>query len=125
MKATIVILGILGAFAAGGLGMKWLGDFGQLGELERFALQSQLAAQGDSLDGMITASFILLGAFFAGLAGAYMAVRNKFPLAGGLLLGAGILPVLFSGKTAIFTSLLIVAGVIAFVAHSKQTTVTA
>lgn len=120
MKKTALILGIVGGLVAGALGMKWLGDFGELSELQRYAVQAQLAAQGGSLDKMIVASFILIAGFFAGLAGAFLAFKNKYALAGGLMLGAGVLPVLFAPMSLIFTSLLIAAGIVAFLAHSKR-----
>ena len=120
MKPAIVILAVLGALAAGGLGAKWMAEFGELGELERQAVAAQMAAQGGSLDSFITASFILLVGFFAALAGGFLSFKDKFALAGGLLLGAGVLPVLFAPQSLIFTALLIASGILAFVAHSKR-----
>ncbi|GER07736.1 hypothetical protein GCM10007972_22530 [Iodidimonas muriae] len=120
MKMASIILGVLGALAVGFLGMKWMSDFGSLNEMERLAAQAQLAAQGGSLDKMITASFIMIAGFFVGLAGVFMSLKERYALAGGLMLGAGILPPLFAPQTFIFTALLIAAGVVAFIAHSKR-----
>jgi hypothetical protein len=123
MKIAVVVLAILGALASGFLGMKWMGDLSALGnmsELERMAAQSIAAAQGQSLNKMGAAAFILILGALAGFAGAFFTLKNKFALAGGLLLGAGVFPVLFQPQAVFFTSLLIIGGALAFFKHSKN-----
>ncbi|MBB5517349.1 hypothetical protein [Amphiplicatus metriothermophilus] len=123
MKIAIVILAVLGAIAAGFLGVKWLGDLSALGnmsELQRMAVRSAAAAQGQSLDKMGAAAFLLILAFLAGLAGAFFTLKNRLPLAGGLLVGAGLVPVLIQPQAVVFTFLLIAAGGLAFFSHAKK-----
>lgn len=128
MKIAVIILAVLGALASGFLGVNWLNTLSTLGgmsELERATAHSMAAAQGQSLDKMGTAAILLVVGAFAGGVGAFLAMKNRFSLAGALLLGAGILPVLFQGKAVVFTALLIVAGGLAFLLHSKRQAVTA
>jgi hypothetical protein len=128
MKTTVIVLAILGALASGFLGVNWLNSLSALSgmtDLERAMAQQMAAAQGQSLDSMGTAAIILVIGALVGIVGAVLVMKNKFSLAGGLLLGAGILPVLFQGKAVVFTALLIVAGALAFVLHSKQKAVPA
>jgi hypothetical protein len=123
MKIAVIILAILGALASGFLGVNWLNSLSALSglsELERATAYQMAAAQGQSLDQMGTAAIILVIGAFVGLVGAFLVVKSKYQLAGALLLGAGILPVLFQGKAVVFTALLIVSGGLAFLLHSKQ-----
>lgn len=124
MKTTVIVLAILGALASGFLGINWLNTLSALNglsELERATAYAMAEAQGQSLNQMGTAAIILVIGALVGLVSAFLAMKNKLALAGALLLGAGILPVLFQGKAVVFTALLIVAGALAFVLHSKQT----
>lgn len=128
MKIAVIVLAILGALASGFLGINWLNNLSALGgmsELERATAHAMAAAQGQSLDKMGTAAIILVIGALASLVGAFLAMKNKFSLAGGLLLGAGILPVLFQGKAVVFTAVLIVAGALAFVLYSRKPAVAA
>lgn len=123
MKTAVIVLAILGALASGFLGINWLNNLSALGgmsELERATAHAMAAAQGQSLDKMGTAAIILVIGAFVGLVGAFLVMKNKYQLAGVLLLGAGILPVLFQGKAVVFTALLIVTGGLAFLLDSKQ-----
>ncbi len=123
MKIAIVILAVLGALSSGFLGVNWMNDLGALGEmseLERMAAKSMAAAQGQSLDKMGAAAFILIFGAMAGFVGAFFAMKNRHSLAGGLLLGAGILPVLVQPQAVVFTALLIIGGGLAFFMHSKS-----
>lgn len=122
MKITIIILAVLGALAAAFLGMKWLGDLGTLAgmsELERETAKYMAAAEGKSLDKMGTAALVLVASAVAGIAGAVFAWKGKFALAGGLLLGAGLLPVVVQPQTLVFTFFLVVAGGLAVYMHTR------
>ena len=117
MKNAVMILGILGALTAGGLGMNWMSDIGSMTEQQK-AL-AQLSGQGEQMSKLATASFILVAGFFAGLAGAFLARKDNFMGAGIVLLVAGVLPLLFAPQAFLFTVLLIAGGVVAFVIHTK------
>jgi len=123
MKIAIVILAVLGALASGFLGMNWLNDLSALegmSELERMAAKSMAAAQGQSLDKMGAAALILIFGAIAAFVGAFFAIKGRYSLAGGLLLGAGILPVLVQPQAVVFTAFLIVGGGLAFFLHSRN-----
>lgn len=128
MKKAVLVMAILGSLASGFLGISWINSLSALGgmnELERATAHAMAAAQGQSLDKMGTAAFILVIGAFVGLASTFLVMKEKFSLAGGLLLGAGVLPVLFQGKALVFTALLVVAGALAFILHAKKTAVPA
>jgi hypothetical protein len=123
MNIAVIVLAGLGALASGFLGANWLSDLSELSgmnDLQRAMAHQMAAAQGQSLDRMGTAAIILVIGAFVGLVSAFLVIKSKYQLAGALLLGAGILPVLFQPKAAVFTALLIVAGGLAFLLHSKQ-----
>lgn len=123
MRIAIVILAVLGALASGFLGINWLNDLSALegmSELERMAAKSMAAAQGQSLDKMGAAALVLVIGALVALAAAFFAMKSRFALAGGLLLGAGLLPVFIQAQSVVFTALLIAAGGLAFLAHSKK-----
>lgn len=117
MKTAALILGIVGGLIAGGLGMKWLGDFGAMTDQQR--AMAQAMGQGDELQGMGIAGLLLLGSLVAGIVGGIMAVRGKLMPAGVLMLAGGILPLLFAKQAIIFTAVLIAGGVVALLAHRK------
>ncbi len=123
MKIAVIVLAILGALASGFLGISWLNSLSALGgmsELERATAHAMAAAQGQSLDKMGTAAIILVIGAFVGLVGAFLVMKSKYQLAAALLLGAGLLPVLFQSKAVVFTAMLIAAGGLAFLLHSRQ-----
>lgn len=128
MRIAVIVLAVLGALASGFLGVNWLNTLSALNglsELERATAYQMAAAQGQSLDQMGIAAIVLVIGAFVGFVAAFLALKSKYQLAGALLLGAGILPVLFQGKAVVFTALLIVAGGLALVLHSRQKAVPA
>ncbi len=112
MKATTLILGILGGLVAGALGFKWLGDFGQLNEMQR-------AMGGEQLQAMGTAGLLMLLSLVAGIAGGILGFRGKFAAGGLLMLAGGILPLLFAKQALLFMLPLVAGGVVALVGHFK------
>ncbi|HBD12912.1 MAG TPA: hypothetical protein DCZ13_12240 [Porticoccaceae bacterium] len=110
MKTATLILGIVGALLAGGLGMKWLNDFGQLTELQR-------AMGGQELQSMGTAALLMIGSLIAGIVGGILSFKRKFLAGGVLMLAAGILPLLLASQAIVFLLPLIAGGILSLYAH--------
>lgn len=116
MRNTILVLGILGGLLAGGLGMKWLSDFGQLNEMQR-------AMGGEQLQNMGTAALLMIGSLITGIAGGILAFRRKYMAAGILMLLGGVVPVLLAAQAVLFLLPLIAGGVLSLYAHFNATKV--
>lgn len=118
MKNVMLVLGLVGGLIAGGLGVKWLGDFGALTDEQR--MMAQAMGQGDQLQSMGVAGLLLVAGCIAGIVGGVLAFRGRFMVGGGLMLAGGVLPLFFASQAIIFTGLLIAGGVTALAAHFKQ-----
>ncbi len=113
MRVTALILGVLGGLVAGALGAKWLGDFGQLNEMQR-------AVGGAELQNMGTAGLLMIVSLVLGVVGGIMSWKRKFLVGGVLMLVGGIVPLLFAKQAILFLALLIAGGVVALLAHFKS-----
>ena len=122
MRKAAFIVGIIGALGALLLGFKWLSDLNsQLG----LAAQ-QLAANGTGgklaaeLSGMKTATYMLILCGLTGLVFSVLTLMSKLKkeINAVILILAGLLPLLFSGK-AIFGVPMVLAGILAFAAKPK------
>ena len=113
MRVTALILGVLGGLVAGALGAKWLGDFGQLNEMQR-------AVGGEQLQNMGTAGLLMIVSLVLGVVGGIMSWKRKFLVGGVLMLVGGIMPLLFAKQAILFLALLIAGGVVALLAHFKS-----
>jgi hypothetical protein len=108
MRIAAFILAILGGLAAAALGMTWLSDAAELeGQIEL------AQAAGVSLDGIVTAGYLLILALALGIGGGVLALMRKGKVAAGLLIGAAVAPAIFEPKSLVFSFLLIVAGLLA------------
>jgi hypothetical protein len=119
MKKTALILGIVGGLIAGGLGMKWIGDFGALTEQQR--MMAEAMGEGDRMLNTTIAAVLLLGSLVAGIVGGIFAARDNLLAGSVLMLAGGVIPLLFAKQAVIFTAVLIAGGVVAFVAYRKET----
>ncbi len=108
-----MILGVLGGLIAGALGMKWLGDFGQLNEMQR-------ALGGEQLQNMGTAGLLMILSLVLGVTGGIMSWKHKFLVGGVLMLLGGIIPLLFAKQAILFLSVLVAGGIVALLAHFKS-----
>lgn len=118
MRKAALILGIVGGLLAGGLGMKWLNDFGQLNELQR-------AMGGQELQSMGTAALLMIGSLIAGIVGGILSFKGKLMAGGVLMLLAGIVPLLLASQAIVFLLPLIAGGILSVYAHfnTAKTTV--
>jgi hypothetical protein len=121
VKTAALILGVLGGLAAAALGMKWVGDFGQITELQR--AMAQAAGEWDRLQKLGTAGLLLMAGGVAGIVGAVFAARGRFALGGGLMLAGGVIPLFWASQAVIATFLLATGGVVALAAHRKAVAV--
>lgn len=121
MRKVAFALGIVGGLIAGGLGMKWLSDFGALTEQQR--MMAQAMGQGEQLQAMGTAGLLLVGSLIAGIVGGVYAFRSRFALGGGLMLAGGVIPLFYASQAIVFTAVLIAGGVVAVAAHFQTTRV--
>jgi len=120
MKIAIISLAVLGALFSGFLGITWISDLSGITAEQR--VYAQMMGGGPDFGAMQTAAYLLVLAFFAGLAGAYMVYKNEdYKLAAIVLIGGGILPVLFMGDTLLATFLMLMAGGIALYVHVRRT----
>lgn len=104
MRTAALILGVLAGLVAGALGMKWLGDFGQLNEMQR-------AMGGEQLQNMGTAGLLMIVSLVLGVTGGIMSWKRKFLVGGVLMLLGGIIPLFFARQAIL--SLLVAGGIVA------------
>ena len=121
MRKAALVLGILGGLIAGGLGFKWLSDFGAMTDAQR--QMAQMMGQADQLQSMGIAGILLLGSLLAGIVGGIMAVRGRLLVGGIVMLAGGIVPLIYASQAIVFTAVLIAGGVVALVAHRKESSV--
>lgn len=110
MKTAALILGIVGGLLAGGLAIKWLGDIGQLNEMQR-------AIGGQDLQNMGTAALLMLGSMIAGIVGGILSFKGKLMAGSVLMLAGGVLPLLLASQAIVFLLPLIAGGLLSGYAH--------
>jgi hypothetical protein len=118
MRYVVLIVGILGAIAAGGLGVKWLNDYRQLKDLVEMtrALSGQdpeTQAKLAELDRMVWTAYLLLAGGLVGAAGCILAFLGKGLIGGPLMLVSALAPVILFPKVLLFTSILLLGGSLA------------
>ena len=121
MRKAALVLGILGGLIAGGLGTQWLHDYGAMTDAQRQG--AQMRGQGAQLQSMGIAGILLLGSLIAGIVGGVMAVRGKLLVGGIVMLAGGVVPLIYASQAIVFTAVLIAGGVVALVAHRKESAV--
>ena len=117
MRITAVILGILGGLMAAFLGIKWLSDANEMREM----IQAIQSAGGDTseIDSIVNGGYCLIAALVFGIAGAVAVLKDKGKVAGALMLVGALLPAVFAPKALVFTFLLLLGGIFAFLAQPK------
>lgn len=109
MRITALIFSLLGAIAAGTLGLSWLQD------AARFQSEAMVAqAVGVDVDRLLLASYTLVGALVLGCVASAFTLQGRSRLAGSLCLAAGIAPGMLEPKAFVVTFLLIMAGFLAY-----------
>jgi hypothetical protein len=108
VRITALILSLLGAIAAGALGLSWLQD---VARFERELLLAQ--SIGIDVDRVVMASYTLVGTLVLGCVASAFLLQGRYRLAGTLCLAAGIAPGMLEPKAFVVTFLLIMAGLLA------------
>ena len=117
MRGLFGLLGILGGIIAALLGVKWLSDANEMKEM----IQAIQSAGGDTgeIDSIVRGAYCLLGALVFGIAGAVAVLKDNGKAGGALMVVGTILPVIFAPKAIVFTFLLLLGGIFAFLAKPK------
>lgn len=121
LRATVLVLGILGGLAAAFLGFSWYSDYDANRELIDAAreLSDELGVDAAGLqafgeiEGHIRASYVLMADLLVGILGGVLVFARK-PVPGGVLMLAGVaVPAVLAPKSLVFTAILALAGVLA------------
>ena len=125
MRIAGLILGILGGMAAAFLGIIWLRDYNTVKstvdaavELSRSA-GTEVPAEFAELKRLATAAYLLIAAGAVGLAGGVATMLGRGKIAGPLMIVAALAPVALAPKALVFGCILLVAGIICFLAKPK------
>lgn len=130
MKIAVFILGILGAIAGGGLGLKWLSDSSAhadtIKKLEDYEKQVQISGNKQAattlsnrmsdLNNVIRAAYLLVIGSLAGLTALVMLYLGKLQprMAGVVLILGSLLAGLFAPVSLVFSGLMLIAGGLCF-----------
>ena len=119
MKVASLVFCILGALAAGALGVIWILD-----AAANHALIDTAASMGQDtseLDALVRAAYLLLVGGVGAIVAGVLTMKGKGKVGGIILAVAVIAPAVFAPKTLIVTSLLILAAVFALLAKPRTT----
>ncbi len=116
MRMVTLILGILGGLAAGFLGFKWYSDASEAKEL--LAALKGMGGDTSEIDGLVTASYILMAGLAAGIAGGVLGLKGN-KVGGILMILFGALPAVWAPKALVFSGLLILAGIFGLLVKPK------
>jgi hypothetical protein len=121
MKIAVIILGILGSIAFGGLGTKWVSDYesnkAQIKSLSKLA--ASLGGKGSDVDDAIkavertkTAGYLMIVVALLGI-GASVLVGKFGKLSGAVLLVGAAIPAVLAPLSLVAGFLLVIAGILA------------
>jgi hypothetical protein len=115
MRIAVLVLAVVGGLAAGFLGMKWVSDVGearkQLKKMEEFGVAKEALAEVRAHE---RAGYLLIVSMLAAFGAAAASWHGMNKVAGGVLIGAALVPALFAAKSLVFTIFLLVAGGLSF-----------
>ena len=110
MRILALVFGILGTLSAGFLGLRWLSDAHKSQEI--IASASRAGVDTSAISQMVAASYLLIVASAAGIAGSVLALKRKRAPAAGTLIVAAIAPTVLAPKALVFTFFLLVGGLL-------------
>jgi hypothetical protein len=115
MRIAVLVLAVVGGMAAGFLGLRWVNDAGEARELvkamEELGVSKSALAEVRSHE---TAGYLLIASMLAAFGAAAASWRGMHKVAGGMLIGAALVPAVFAAKSLVFTIFLLVAGGLSF-----------
>ena len=117
MRIVGLVLGIIGGLLAGMLGLTWMRDANRMRELIDAA--RNLGVDTGEVDKLVIAAYILLAVMVVGIVAGVLAFRGKGKIAAPLMILGAIAPALFAPKALVFTFILLLGGLLSFVAKPK------
>ena len=115
MRIAVLVLAVFGGLAAGFLGLSWVGDAGEARErlktMEELGVSKAAIAEVRAFE---TAGYLLIVSMLAAFGAAVASWRGMHKVAGGMLIGAALVPAVFAAKSLVFTIFLLVAGGLSF-----------
>jgi hypothetical protein len=115
MRIAVLVLAVVGGLTAGFLGLRWVSDAREAPKLLKMA--EELGVSKEALAEVRaheTAGYLLIVSMLAAFGAAVASWRGEHKIAGGLLIGAALVPALFAAKSLVFTIFLLVAGGLSF-----------
>jgi hypothetical protein len=111
----VAVLAVVGGVAAGFLGLSWVSDAGKARELLKRAEELGVAKEAlAEVRAHETAGYLLIVSMLAAFGATAASWRGMNKVAGGVLIGAALVPAVFAAKSLVFTILLLVAGGLSF-----------
>ena len=115
MRVAVLVLAVVGGLAAGFLGLSWVSDAGEARELLKTAEALGVAKEAlAEVRAHETAGYLLIVSMLAAFGATVASRRGMNKVAGGVLIGAALVPALFAAKSLVFTILLLVGGGLSF-----------
>jgi hypothetical protein len=129
VRYIVLTLAVLGGLASAGLGYKWMSDAREVRPVLYAMLQNpdfanvasdpEVKPKLQELERLTTASYFLLAAGPLALAGGILAVTGRGNLAALFLLAAAAGPIVFTLKSLLTTSLLLIGGLLSFLVKPR------
>ena len=126
MKIAVIVVVILGALASFTLGVTWLSDFNDY--KTEIAAVNEMSAETSSdpeflkalqeVETLRNCAYALIACGIIALVAVFL-MRKIGKIAAVILLATGIVPGIFSPMSLLFTSLLVIGGILAFFVKPK------
>jgi hypothetical protein len=115
MRVAVLVLAVFGGLAAGFLGLSWVSDASEARELLKTAQELGVAKEAlAEVRAHETAGYLLIVSMLAAFGAAAASGRGMNKVAGGVLIGAALVPAVFAAKSLVFTIFLLIAGGLSF-----------
>lgn len=117
MRIATLVLAILGGLAAIMLGAIWLSDAAQ--QRETLEVLRSAGISTAEIDGIVRTAYILIVGGLIGIVAGVLAFRGKSKVAAGILAIVVVIPAVLMPKTLVFTFLLAIAALLAFLSKPR------
>lgn len=125
MKIAVIIIVILGAIASFILGITWLSDFNDykaeiavVNEIADISSDPELSQALKDMEAMRNCAYALIACAIIALVAVFLMAKIG-KIAAAIILAAGVIPVFLSTESLLFTSLLVIGGILAFFVKPK------
>lgn len=124
MKKAVIIIVILGVIANLFLGIKWISDYNdyksQIEAFEELASDPDIAAALKEVEATKNASYALIACGVVALVAVFLAKKIGPKIAGIIIVLSGVIPGILASGAFLFTSVLILGGILALVLKPKE-----